>query len=171
MRRPALWSAAIILPLLLVLGVAAISLDIWPSTGRLGVSGLPPVEDCAAAVWPESPITCEAAYRQGAQAGARVDSASIWLSTLGQARSSLAWSQQVTEPADSAMVWVIAYSGRYRCCPNAFDESGRPIPQEVRSQWLIVSDAFGPPDNFIFTGDWSDRDLPRLLPGPTLGVN
>ena len=27
-RRPALWSAAIILPLLLVLGVAAISLDI-----------------------------------------------------------------------------------------------------------------------------------------------
>jgi len=49
--------------------------------------GLLPAESCDAATWPATVIACEAAFRIGNQAGARVARARIWLSTLGAVKT------------------------------------------------------------------------------------
>jgi hypothetical protein len=119
---------------------------------------------CAVRSWPSTPIECQSAFRLGSQAGARVDSAQIWLTTLGDARAALNWAKQVEEPPGEEAVWVILYRGRWRCCPNAYDENGQLIPEVEQSQWLVVVDALREDAGFIFIGNWSGEAMPSALP-------
>lgn len=132
----------------------------------LGAAGVGPASSCSAEAWPDTPISCSEVYRIGSQAGAQVDGARIWLTTLVKARQELDWPRQVTEPVGETAAWVIVYNGRWMCCPNAYDAAGRLITQRVKKQWLVVADATTEGSGFIFLGDWSDKDAPDVLPRP-----
>lgn len=125
-----------------------------------------PASSCADRDWPATAITCEAAFRIGNQAGARVERARIWLTTLGAVKASMQPQQQVSEPAETAEVWVIVYDGFWRCCPNAFDENGNLIPQVDQARWLVVAEAAREGTGFIYLQDWSGKGVPDLLPLP-----
>ncbi|HEU0234979.1 MAG TPA: hypothetical protein VFR14_00920 [Candidatus Limnocylindrales bacterium] len=127
--------------------------------------GVPPAGSCDATTWSATVISCEAAFRIGSQAGARVERARIWLSTLGAVRSALNPARQVSEPTAEAPVWVIVYDGRWRCCPDAFDEFGNRIPQVTQSRWLVVAESEREGSGFVYLQDWSDRFVPDRLPG------
>jgi hypothetical protein len=125
-----------------------------------------PVSSCADGDWPATAISCDTASRIGKQAGARVDRARIWLTTLGAVRASMQPQQQVSEPAQAAEVWVIVYDGFWRCCPNAFDKNGNLIPQVDQTRWLVVAEAAREGAGFIYLQDWSGKAVPDVLPLP-----
>lgn len=157
------------LPLLLVilLAAAALVLVVWGQVS-LG-SGGAPAASCAAGDWPATAITCDTVFRMGDQAGARVDRSRIWLTTLGAVKSAMHPAEQVSEPADSAEVWVVVYDGRWLCCPNAFDENGNLIPQVDQSRWLVVAEAAQEGTGFIYIRDWTGKPVPDSLPPPKSG--
>ena len=127
----------------------------------------PPVESCDARKWPRTDIACDEAYQIGAQAGARIDQARIWLSTLDAVHASMAPTPQVSEPDSNAAVWVIVYDGSWLCCAfNAFDEEGNRIPRTLQARWLVVAEAGQEGSGFIYLQDWSGRNVPSRLPGP-----
>lgn len=125
-----------------------------------------PASSCADGDWPATPITCDTAFRIGNQAGARVERTRIWLTTLGVVKGSLHPTEQVSEPADTAEVWVIVYDGFWRCCPNAFDENGNLIPQVDQTRWLVAAEAAREGTGFIYLQDWTGKAVPELLPLP-----
>jgi len=100
----------------------------------------------------------------GNQAGARVERARIWLTTLGAVKSAMAVAQEISEPAETAEVWVIVYDGFWRCCPHAFNEDGTLIPQVNQTRWLVVAEAAREGTGFVYFQDWSDKAVPELLP-------
>lgn len=73
--------------------------------------------------------------------------------------------QQVSEPVETAEVWVIVYDGFWRSCPNAFDQNGNLIPYD-RTRWLVVAEAAREGTGFIYLQDWSGEGVPDLLPLP-----
>jgi len=123
-----------------------------------------PASSCAGGEWPATAISCDGVFRLGNQAGARVERARIWLTTLGAVKSAMAPVQQVTEPAASAEVWVIAYDGFWRCCPLAFNEDGTLIPQVEMTRWLVVAEATREASGYVYSQDWSGKAVPELLP-------
>jgi len=125
-----------------------------------------PASSCAGGAWPATAISCDTVFRLGNQAGARVERARIWLTTLGAVQSAMTPLQQVTEPAASAEVWVIVYDGFWRCCPHAFNEDGTLIPQVNKTRWLVVAEATREGAGFVYVGDWSGKPVPDLLPLP-----
>ena len=126
-----------------------------------------PASSCADGDWPATAISCDTVFGLGNQAGARVERARIWLTTLGAVKSAMASvQQQVTEPAASAEVWVIVYDGFWRCCPLAFNEDGSLIPQVDQTRWLNVAEAAREGTGFVYFQDWSDKAVPDLLPFP-----
>lgn len=129
-----------------------------------------PVSSCAAGDWTSTAITCETVFRLGDQAGARVERARVWLTTLGAVKAAMDPAQQVSEPAETAEVWVIVYDGRWRCCPNALDESGNLIPPVDQTRWLVVAEAAGEESGFIYLQDWSGKPVPDRLPVPDRGA-
>lgn len=125
-----------------------------------------PAASCEAGDWPPTTISCDAVFRIGNQAGARVEQARIWLTTLGAVKTSMHPMQQVSEPAETAEVWVIVYDGFWRCCPNAFDEKGSLISQVDQTRWLVVAETAREGTGFIYTQDWTGKPVPDLLPLP-----
>lgn len=125
-----------------------------------------PAASCADGAWPATAISCDTVFRLGDQAGARVERARIWLTTLGAVKASMDPMQQVSEPADTAEVWVIVYDGFWRCCPNAFDENGNLIPQVDQTRWLVAAEAAREGSGFIYLQDWTGKSVPDLLPLP-----
>lgn len=154
---------------LLVVGVVALLVrapvpDAGSSPDR------PPASSCAAGDWPSAPVSCDTVFRLGDQAGAQVDRARVWLTTLGAVKAAMDPAQQVSEPADTAEVWVIAYDGRWRCCRNAFDEDGNLIPQVDQTRWLVVAEAAREGTGFIYLQDWSGKPVPDRLALPDHGA-
>jgi hypothetical protein len=119
---------------------------------------------CSSHPWRPTLVRCAEAYGLGDQAGAKVARAHVWLSTLGQANAVLGWSRQTEEPSTATPVWVIAYEGRWLCCPNAYGADGSVIPQADMSRWLVVADASATGAGFIYLGDWSGRPILDALP-------
>jgi hypothetical protein len=150
---------------MLVLVIGAVLL-IAPSLNTGSSLARSPAGSCAAGDWPTTAISCDAAFRLGNQAGAGVKRARIWLTTLGAVKSTMAPAQQVSEPAESADVWVIVYDGFWRCCPNGFDESGNLIPEVDQTRWLVVAEAAREGAGFVYLQDWSGRAVPDRLPSP-----
>ena len=140
-------------------------IEIVPAPEPLGDA--PPVDSCDARKWPRTVIACDEAYQIGARAGARIDQARIWLSTLDAVHASMAPTPQVSEPDSNAPVWVIVYDGSWLCCAfNAFDEEGNRIPRTLQTRWLVVAEAGQEGSGFIYLQDWSGRNVPSRLPGP-----
>jgi hypothetical protein len=129
-----------------------------------------PASSCAAGDWPSPAISCDTVFRLGDQAGARVDRARVWLTTLGAVKAAMNPARQVSEPAEAAEVWVVVYDGRWRCCPNAFDENGNLIPQVDQTRWLVVAEAAREGTGFIYLQDWSGKPVPDRLPLPDRGA-
>ena len=125
-----------------------------------------PAPSCADGNWPATAISCDTAFRIGNQAGAGVERARIWLTTLGAVKASMQPTRQVSEPANMAEVWVIVYDGLWVCCPNAFDENGNLIPQVNQTRWLVVAEAAREGTGFIYLQDWSGKAVPDVLPLP-----
>lgn len=125
-----------------------------------------PASSCTAGDWPATVISCDTVFRIGNQAGARVDRARIWLTTIGVVKTSMRPTQQVSEPAETAEVWVIVYDGFWRCCPRAFDENGDLIPQVDKTRWLVVAEAEREGAGFIYLHDWTGKPVPDLFPLP-----
>jgi hypothetical protein len=146
----------------LAIGATRATMDLMVTSAR------PPSATCAGRVWPATTISCDAAYRIGDQAGARVDRARIWLTTLGAVKASMHPLQQATEPAETAEVWAIVYDGFWRCCANAVDASGNSMPLVDQASWLVVAEAARPGTGFVYLQDWTGRPVPYLLapPGP-----
>lgn len=130
----------------------------------LAAEGAGGVPTCSSRTWPPMVISCQMAYRLGSQAGAGVDRAQIWLTTLGEARRQMDWLKQVTEPSGTTAVWVVLYQGKWTCCSNAYDEDGSLIPVSVMDQWLVIADATAESAGFISIGDWTGRAAPESLP-------
>lgn len=151
--------------LLVVSAAALLARTPAPNTGRDLARA--PASSCAAGDWPATPISCDAVFRIGNQAGARVEQARIWLTTLSAVKTSMHPMQQVSEPAETADVWVIVYDGFWRCCPNAFDENGNLIPQVDQTRWLVVAEAAKEGTGFIYLQDWTGKPAPDLLPLPS----
>lgn len=126
--------------------------------------GLGSASSCAGGDWPATEISCDTVFRIGNQAGAGVERARIWLTTLGAVKTSMNPVQQVSEPAETAEVWVIVYDGLWRCCPNAFDENGNLIPQGDQTRWLVVAEAAREGTGFIYLQDWTGKPVSNLLP-------
>ena len=152
---------------LLVLVIGAVLLVARAPTSNSGTSlARSPATSCAAGHWPTTAISCDTVFRIGNQAGAEVQRARIWLTTLGAVKSAMAPAQQVSEPAESAEVWVIIYDGSWRCCPNAFDEGGNLLPEVEQTRWLVVAEATREAAAFVYLQDWSGKAVPDLLPPP-----
>ena len=155
----------LLLVVLLVVGaVALLARTPVPNTGS--AQARTPASSCAAGDWPAATISCDAVFRIGSQAGAQVERARIWLTTLGAVKTSMHPMQQVSEPAETAEVWVIVYDGFWRCCPNAFDENGNLIPQVDQTRWLVVAEAAREGTGFLYLQDWTGKPVPDLLPLP-----
>ncbi|MBA3779533.1 MAG: hypothetical protein H0X16_09605 [Chloroflexi bacterium] len=150
----------------LVLIGAVVLLARPPITNRGSDLGRAPASSCSEGDWPTTAISCDTAFRIGDQAGARVEQARIWLTTLGAVKTSMRPTQQVAEPAETAKVWVIVYHGFWRCCPNAFDEGGKLIPQVDQRRWLVVAEAETEGTGFVYLQDWTGKPVPDLLPLP-----
>jgi hypothetical protein len=144
--------------------VALVARAGFPGAGTM--SGRPPAPSCQSGGWPPTPITCESVFRVGNQAGARVERARIWLTTLGAVKAAMGPRQQAVEPSETARVWVIVYDGLWRCCPNAFDQTGNLIPQVDQTRWLVVAEAGKEGTGFIYLQDWSEKSVPDALPAP-----
>lgn len=144
----------------LSIGATRAAMDLLVASAR------PPVAACPDGTWPATAISCDTAYRIGDQAGARVDRARVWLTTLGAVKESMHPLQQVIEPADSAVVWAIVYDGFWRCCANAFDASGNRIPLVDQASWLVVAEAARTGTGFVYLQDWTGKPVPYLLPPP-----
>lgn len=129
-------------------------------------AGVGPVSTCEAAEWPPTVIPCEAAFRIGNQAGARVDQARIWLTTLGPVIESMGRIPHDSALSDTTEVWLIAYDGRWVCCPRAFDENGEQIPQVDHRRWLVAAEAAREGAGFVFIQDWTGEPIPDSLPRP-----
>lgn len=154
----------LIVVLLMIGMVALLARPPIPNTG--GDLARAPASSCALGKWPATAIACDTAFRIGDQAGARVERARIWLTTLGAVKTSMQPRQQVSEPAETAEVWVIVYDGFWRCCPNAFDENGDLIPQVDQTRWLVVAEAAREGTGFIYLQDWTEKTVPDVLPMP-----
>lgn len=152
-----------LLAVVLVLGaVALLARAPVPDTGSDLAHA--PASSCAGGDWPTTAISCGTVFRIGNQARARVEGARIWLTTLGAVKTSMHPIRQVSEPAETAEVWVIVYDGFWQCCPNAFDESGNLIPEVDQTRWLVVAEATREGTGFVYLQDWSDKAVPDLLP-------
>jgi hypothetical protein len=126
-----------------------------------------PVSSCAGGSWPATVISCDSVFRLGNQAGAQVDRARIWLTTLDAVKASMHPFEQVIEPAAHANVWVIVYDGSWWCCTNAFDQNGNLIPQVHQTRWLVVAEAAATAGaGYIYLQDWTGKTVPDLLPAP-----
>ena len=152
----------LVVVLLVVGAVALLARAAVPNTGS--DLSRAPASSCAGGEWPATAISCDTVFRMGNQAGARVERARIWLTTLDAVKSAMAPLQQVTEPAASAEVWVIVYDGFWRCCPHAFNEDGTLIAQVDQTRWLVVAEATREGAGFIYFQDWSGKAVPELLP-------
>jgi hypothetical protein len=170
-RRPSPIMWALLAPLAAILLVAVSGLIVGghapptaaPSSSATVTSARPPATSCAGGVWPTTTISCDTVFRMGDQAGARVDRARIWLTTLAAVRDPR---KQVTQPTDAAAVWVIVYDGFWRCCPNAVDQNGNVLPQLDQTTWLVVAEAAREGTGFIYSQDWTAKPVPYLLPPP-----
>lgn len=126
-------------------------------------AGVPPAASCESQPQ-DTAITCASVVRMGDQARADVDQLRIWLTTLGAVRSAMDPAQQTPLPADETRVWAMVFDGEWRCCPNAIDENGRPIPATTWTTWLVVAEADREGTGFVYLQDWSDRAVPEHLP-------
>lgn len=161
---PAVPLGGVVVALLIVGAVALLLRAPVPDAGTDVTRA--PVSYCAAGDWPATAISCDTALRIGDQAGAQVDRARIWLTTLGAVKAAMHPTQQVSEPADATDVWVIVYDGFWRCCPDAFDENDKLIPQVDQTRWLVVTEAAKEGTGFIYLQDWTEKPVPELLPVP-----
>lgn len=154
-----------VLVILVLIGAVA-ALTRVPTAGPGSDPARAAVASCAEGDWPVTAISCETAFRIGNQAGARVEQARIWVTTLDAVKASMHPAQQVTEPAASVEVWVIVYDGSWRCCPNAYDENGNLIPQVDQTRWLVVAEAAREGTGFIYLQDWTGKPVPETHPLP-----
>jgi len=152
-----------LLAVVLVFGAVAL-LARAPVTDTRSDLAYAPASSCAGGDWPATAISCDTVFRMGNQAGARVERARIWLTTLGAVKSAMAVAQEISEPAETAEVWVIVYDGFWRCCPHAFNEDGTLIPQVNQTRWLVVAEAAREGTGFVYFQDWSGKAVPELLP-------
>ena len=155
--------SGVLIVLVVLVAVTLLGRARAPSAGR--PTGAPS-SSCADGAWPATAISCDAAYRLGDQAGARVDRARIWLTSLGAVKATMRPAQQVAEPPESSEVWVIVYDGYWRCCPNAFDESGSRMPLVDEKRWLVVAEAARQGTGFVYLQDWTGKPVPDVLPPP-----
>ena len=155
----------LVIALVLIGGVALLVRAPLPLSGSDASIG--PASSCAAGDWPLTVITCDGVFRIGNQAGARVDRARIWLTTLGPVVTSMRPAQQVSALPDETEVWVIVYDGRWVCCPNAFDENGERIPQTDKARWLVAAESATEGTGFVYLQDWTGKPVPESLPSPS----
>lgn len=177
------YAAAVVIVAALAIGAAALSRQpgVPPSAGGAPprLSGAPsvpvasaaeagalrgPAPSCASGSWVPSIIPCTAALAVGDQAGARVDRVRIWQTTLDAVHASLHPLAQTVEPSNGTTVWLAIFDGSWRCCPNAVDQQGSPIPQVTESRWLVVVDATAVGSGFVYLQDWTGKPVPAQLP-------
>jgi len=75
--------------------------------------------------------------------------------------------QQVSALPDETEVWVIVCDGRWLCCPNAFDENGKRIPQTDMARWLVAAESAREGTGFVYLQDWTGKPVPGSLPSPS----